>query len=1249
MYARGQLEFKHFLPRSSSIASIDGPNREIKWAFIIIIVPIMLRLNKKLSYSVIKSLFNRRLQSNTNQRCRISLAYKSTQSTASTSKSSAVEQSISKIVRNPPKARQQQNATKSRTIKGEPNEGKKISALALEQVRENQRKVRVALDRRRAHEKISLAAYLRVCVDVGQISRAFNTLTAHSQPSRSHLIDVRHYNIVLRGWARLFSVSQVMETRMHMIRNNVKPNAETFAYILLAHTKSNSAIKNNIKSIIRDLTSCGFTPEQLFQACYMSPSERESVKKILKQVDPKYTDEFCDDPIDYNCKLLENFHESDSVPYNFSGISDLSKLEVWAKEQRNIEDKASIPIRSVAKVKEAGMARYASVWQDLQSMWRKNLLSILDESLLTLLDQAEKSSKIHLYPFICSVDKNFLVDIMLDEIELNATSSSYSISTNSLHINLGRKIMTHYMKSRAQADGSRDELQKLYTEYLREYLTDPDLMSKMNSREFLQVKARETKNYSIYKDRLSVHEAWPQHITAAVGRFCYGLILRGVKFDPGVIRNRRNSINKNNLVYAFYTAYFQVDCGHKIKEEFRAHQDFERLYQRSSSMRMRFDYSFLPSLAPPFPWLSRNLGGYLVNKSDLVRLTNPFEKEVDASESKVKNQKLYPSLDSLNAIGLCPWIVNQEILDLVIHLFQAGGDTSLNVPLEQSKMQDMMPRLKDEPSKSDRIAYNKEKRKYDQKQREMYSLWRDCLYRLSIANHYRNRVIWFPHNMDFRGRTYPIPPHFNHLGADLARSLLLFAKGRPLGDNGLDWLKLHLINLVGNMKSHPLHERLEYANSILHLEVLDSADNPWDGRRWWTRNENPWQVLACCKEIAKAIRSRDHKQYVSHFPVHQDGSCNGLQHYAALGRDPQGAHAVNLVPSERPQDVYSRVVEIVETMRQKDAAGGNKIAQMLDGYIQRKVIKQTVMTNVYGVTRYGARQQIARQLTAKNYSERDVWMAAQYLTAKTFESIGQMFNKSRLIQDWLNNCAYIIASRCRQPVSWETPLGFPITQPYTMPPKHSSSRLLSQTIGADIPLNDPLSQLNASKQKTAFPPNYIHSLDSSHMMLTSLHCQRRGVTFVSVHDCYWSHPSTVDIMNQICRQQFIALHSEPLLEDLASQFMRQFGQTIKRNKTPQATVKKYASMHKELEDHHQLPVESDPFDAELDNAFCDVRPEMSREEIRQNYDRSKRGLVDLYISAREGSDASVRELFKAVPEKGVFDLNQVLSSTYFFS
>lgn len=55
----------------------------------------------------------------------------------------------------------------------------------------------------------------------------------------------------------------------------------------------------------------------------------------------------------------------------------------------------------------------------------------------------------------------------------------------------------------------------------------------------------------------------------------------------------------------------------------------------------------------------------------------------------------------------------------------------------------------------------------------------------------------------------------------------------------------------------------------------------------------------------------------------------------------------------------------MERERAKDSAAGVKVAKELDGFVRRKVIKQTVMTTVYGVTRFGARLQIARQLKGK--------------------------------------------------------------------------------------------------------------------------------------------------------------------------------------------------------------------------------------------------------------------------------------------
>jgi len=98
-----------------------------------------------------------------------------------------------------------------------------------------------------------------------------------------------------------------------------------------------------------------------------------------------------------------------------------------------------------------------------------------------------------------------------------------------------------------------------------------------------------------------------------------------------------------------------------------------------------------------------------------------------------------------------------------------------------------------------------------------------------------------------------------------------------------------------------------------------------------------------------------------------------------------------------------------------------------------------------------------------------------------------------------------------------------------------------------------------------------------------------GLTFSAVHDCYWTHACDVDEMNVLCREQFIKLHSQPILEDLADHVTKKF-----------------------------LPNHDDGHD-ENDPEF--VPP----------------ALQD-----------TLREVLASIPQKGSFDLNEVRKSVYFF-
>ena len=567
--------------------------------------------------------------------------------------------------------------------------------------------------------------------------------------------------------------------------------------------------------------------------------------------------------------------------------------------------------------------------------------------------------------------------------------------------------------------------------------------------------------------------------------------------------------------------------------------------------------------------------------------------------------KITPVVDALNLLGSTPWKINQPMLDHVIECFtnqskHADLIDDLSIPRHRDMIQDAKPlpaELLDKVrtggfkamEESEQEMYNNfqvEKGAIDQRKTECFSLWSDALYRLSIANHYRDSVIYFPHNIDFRGRVYPLTPYFNHMGSDLARSLLVFAEGKKLGPRGLYWLKLHAINLTGTMKRDSVEERMRHAEEIMD-DILDSARDPFGGKRWWLQSDDPWQTLATCIEIKNAIDSGDPENFVSHLPVHQDGSCNGLQHYAALGRDVLGAGAVNLLPAEKPQDIYSEVAEIVERRRREDAENGVAVAGILEGFVRRKVVKQTVMTTVYGVTAYGAQLQIARQLKdIDEFPAGSVKEASKYLTDKTFESLNELFQASQEIQAWLTDCATFLSKEMQECVQWETPLGFAVRQPYV----RKGVAVWSST--ADIDNRSRIYQFtpmtvrmgmkpNTVRNANGFPPNFVHSLDSSHMMMTALELWNRGVTYASVHDCYWTHACSVEVMNEVCREQFVNLHSFPIVEKLSEGFQERL---------------KEAGDSLSVVDRHKAEV-----------------------------------------------------LFKTLPKKGKLDLNEVRKSVYFFS
>eukprot|EP00002_Diphylleia_rotans_P025108 TRINITY_DN4966_c0_g1_i2.p1 TRINITY_DN4966_c0_g1~~TRINITY_DN4966_c0_g1_i2.p1 ORF type:complete len:1151 (+),score=259.80 TRINITY_DN4966_c0_g1_i2:177-3629(+) len=607
---------------------------------------------------------------------------------------------------------------------------------------------------------------------------------------------------------------------------------------------------------------------------------------------------------------------------------------------------------------------------------------------------------------------------------------------------------------------------------------------------------------------------WAKAIQAKLGACLIGLLLRCAEFT-----------DENGVTHKAFRHYYHFDSMRRTGR-LTCHKSLWERMSQGFGVQESLHPIFLPMVVEPKPWSHVNTGSYLTLRTPVMRCRGSRAQLQELRMSDLSKLHL-----GLTILGKTPWRINEPVFSVIEHLWEAGGGIA-DLPPRQNYLIPPEPENLEELPFEDKRLYLAMKARVEQMNRDLHSNRSGILVRLKVAREFIGTKMFFPHNVDFRGRAYPLPPHLNHLGPDVCRGMLLFAEGKPLGKDGLRWIKIHLANLCGKDKLS-FDSREEFVDKNIP-NIMDSAERPLEGSRWWLTTESPFQVLAACIDLSQALKHPNPEEYISYLPIHQDGSCNGLQHYAALGRDANGGLQVGLVPTPTPQDVYQVVANSLNDRITKMADRGLPTAMLLNGKVERKIVKQTVMTSVYGVTYIGARRQIQNRLQERgDIPEDKLYYCACFLARHTLEALGESFLGAKLTMEWLAHCARLIAATGR-PVSWVTPLGIPIVQPYR---KSSSVQVKTMLQHLVLAAHNDDAPIMAGQQRTAFPPNFIHSLDSTHMFMTAIECDRNNVAFAAVHDSFWTHAGTTTSMNSILREQFINLHSENILEDLRNQFM----------------------------------------------------------------------------------------------------------------
>lgn len=580
-----------------------------------------------------------------------------------------------------------------------------------------------------------------------------------------------------------------------------------------------------------------------------------------------------------------------------------------------------------------------------------------------------------------------------------------------------------------------------------------------------------------------------------------------------------------------------------------------------------------PMVIPPKPWTNPFDGGYYINLKKPLQLIRMSAKDCDALYSDVDMPTVYKAV---NAIQNTAWHINNRVLEVANavcsweHIPEA-----LEMPTANPAEPPVRP-IEADTNKDIQREWRQAMTSYYQEdnKRKAKRILVNCI--LKLANDFKDdEAIYFPHNLDFRGRIYPVTL-IHPQGNDFMKSMLEFSEGVELGKDGHTWLAFQGANMWG-LDKKPIEERIAwvYENSDM---IISIAEKPLDNLQW-TEADSPWEFLAFCFEWNDYLKIGE--SFKSKLAVAFDGSCSGLQHFSAMLRDEVGGEAVNLKPDDHVHDIYGIVAEKVKELLKKDMQEGTDdtieatedgssylkkgtkslAKEWLDHGVSRSVTKRPTMTLCYGASKFGFADQILEDtvypaLAHNPLSFSKPSQSARYMAGLIWDSLKGVVVKAVEAMEWLQTASGLLAKDKNiegknLPTTWITPAGFPVKQKY---PKvrvkrlntvlSGSIKIFDTTSGSTEEATDgsvlrlafaePTDEIDSRKQKQGIAPNFVHSMDASHLMLTVCACVDKGVNaFAMIHDSYGVHAGYGSIMFTTVREVFVSTYTEnDVLQDL---------------------------------------------------------------------------------------------------------------------
>lgn len=586
-------------------------------------------------------------------------------------------------------------------------------------------------------------------------------------------------------------------------------------------------------------------------------------------------------------------------------------------------------------------------------------------------------------------------------------------------------------------------------------------------------------------------------------------------------------------------------------------------------------------VVPPRPWDRTLRGPYLSRRLNrhisLVRgrqVAEDRERMREAAEAG----ELDELFEALNTMGAVPLRIDTEAVDAYEWAFE--NDLGLKkMPRRQKFHVPELPAdIKERPIREQKKLRSR-RRKAQQREKGRQTLCVFLQNDIRIARELSQyREVFLPCNIDSRQRVYPIP-WFNHHRSDGVRAFWRFAKKEPLGLTGGYMLAVTVATFGGfdKIDKRTLDERFLWTD--LNSDVIcDIAEN-WRENLLWTEADKPFQFLSACREWKSYVDSGLSDTFESDLVGSLDGSNSGVQHLSGMSLDRDEAALVNLVPGKEGRDAYQTVASRVYAQVERDAADEEHRFRDLaeiwrERGVQRGDVKRNVMTYVYSSGRWGFRTQLltdymdpleekvlAGELEAHPFGE-TAPSAAGYLAGIVYDEVERLLPAASARMRWLQQIAGLLAHEGK-PVRWRTPIGTPISHRYTE--WQTTRTILFRTAhlpkleevdgGEDAAAqlkvtlrSRPLERIDKTKQRNAIAPNFVHSHDSTHLIMVVNRAAREGINhMLLIHDSFGAHLGKLRRLGEIVREEFVRLYTEhDVLDELYRQVWEDLSEAGRR-------------------------------------------------------------------------------------------------------